>query len=90
VSVFCSDEDLRSRLADELEEVRRMLDRMGEELSADLQVLMRHGVPLQTVDIAGQILGYVANVVRASDPAAAVDGIGMCELRTRLQRQTTA
>lgn len=65
-----------------------MLDEMGEELSADLEVLMRHGVSLQTVDIAGQILGHIANVVRADDSDSAVERIGMCELRARLQKQT--
>jgi len=64
-----------------------MLDQMGEELSADLDVLMRHGVPLQTVDIAGQILGHIANIVRSDDPDSAVERIGMCELRARLEKQ---
>lgn len=67
-----------------------MLDEMGEELSADLEVLIRHGVALQTVDIAGQILGHVANIVRADDSEAAVERIGMCELRARLQKQKVA
>ena len=78
------------RLARELEHVRRMLDEMGEELSADLEVLMRHGVPLQTVDIAGQILGHIASIVRSDDPDAAVERIGMCELRARLEKQKVA
>ncbi|MGE5563441.1 MAG: hypothetical protein ACM3ZV_09035 [Bacillota bacterium] len=84
------DEELRLRLARELEHVRRMLDEMGEQLSADLEVLMRHGVPLQTVDIAGQILGHIANIVRSDDPHAAVERIGMCELRARLEKQEAA
>lgn len=84
------DEELRLRLAQELENVRHMLDEMGEQLSADLEVLMRHGVPLQTVDIAGQILGHVAAIVRSNDPDAAVERIGMCELRARLEKQTAA
>lgn len=84
------DEELRLRLAQELENVRHMLDEMGEQLSADLEVLMRHGVPLQTVDIAGQILGHIAAIVRSNDPDAAVERIGMCELRARLEKQTAA
>jgi hypothetical protein len=47
---------------------------------------MRHLVSLQSIDIAGQILGHVANVIRSSDPAGAVDRIGMVELRARLTR----
>jgi hypothetical protein len=90
VSAYRDDEELRLRLARELEHVRHMLDEMGEELSADLDVLVRHGVALQTVDIAGQILGHVANIVRADDSDAAVERIGMCELRARLEKQKVA
>ena len=32
------------------------------------RVLMRHSVPLQSVDIVGQILGHIAAVIRSSDP----------------------
>ena len=84
------DEELRLRIAQELEHVRHMLDRMGDDLSADLEVLMRHGVPFQTVDIAGQILGHIATIMRSADPNAAVERIGMCELRARLEKQTVA
>jgi hypothetical protein len=84
------DEELRLRLAQELENVRHMLDLMGEQLSADLDVLRTHGVSLQTVDIAGQILGHIAAIVRSNDPDAAVERIGMCELRARLEKQTAA
>ena len=87
---YREDEELRVRLAQELENVRHMLDLMGEQLSADLDVLMRHGVSLQTVDIAGQILGHIANIVRSDDPDRAVEQIGMCELRARLEKQTVA
>lgn len=82
-----TDDELSLRLAEELEYVRRMLDGMGDALSTDMGVLMRHGVSLQTIDIAGQILGHVATIVRSSDPEAAVDRIGMCELKGRLKRQ---
>ena len=81
-----TDDRLRLRLAEELEYVRRMLDQMGEILSADPLVVSRHMTSLQTVDIAGQILGHVANVTRSSDPMGAVDRIGMCELKARLTR----
>ena len=87
MSAYRDDQELSLRLAGELEHVRQMLDQMGEELSADLDVLMRHGVSLQTVDIAGQILGHIANIVRSDDSNAAVERIGMCELRARLQKQ---
>lgn len=81
------DDELRLRLADELEYARRMLDAMGDELSADLGVVMRHGVSLQTVDIVGQMLGHIATVTRSSAPERAVERIGMCELKARLTRR---
>lgn len=81
-----TDDQLKLRLAEELEYARRMLDAMGDELSADMGVVMRHGVALQTVDIVGQMLGHIAAVTRSSAPERAVDRIGMCELKARLTR----
>ena len=81
-----SEDELRLRLAEELEYARRMLDAMGDELAADMGVIMRHSVALQSVDIVGQMIGHIANVVRSSDPKGAVERIGMCELKARLQR----
>jgi hypothetical protein len=83
-----TDDQLRVRLAEELEYARRMLDAMGDELSADMGVVMRHAVALQTVDIVGQMLGHIASVTRSSSPDRAVDRIGMCELKSRLTRRS--
>ena len=83
-----TDDQLKMRLAEELEYARRMLDAMGDELSADMGVVMRHSVALQTIDIVGQLLGHVAAVTRSSDPVGAVERIGMCELKARLTRYT--
>ena len=76
--------DLERRLADELEHARHMLVEMGDELAMNEDVVAEHGVALQAVDIVGQMLGHIANVVRADDRDAAVDRIGMCELKARL------
>ena len=81
-----TDDLLRIRLAEELEYTRRMIETMGDTLSADPQLVMRHMVALQSIDIVGQILGHVANVIRSSDPDGAVDLIGMCDLKGRLRR----
>ena len=81
---------LKLRLAEELDYARRMLDSMGDAFSADPALLMRHSVPLQSIDIVGQILGHIAAVVRSSDPGGAVDRIGMCELKARLKRTSIA
>lgn len=74
------------RLAEELDYTRRMLDVMGGELASDGLIVARHMTALQSVDIVGQILGHVASVIRSSDPAGAVDRIGMSDLKARLTR----
>lgn len=71
-------------LAEELDHARRMLEEMGDELALDSVVVTEHGLALQAVDIVGQMIGHIANVVRAKDRSAAVEGIGMCELRAKL------
>ena len=83
-----TDDALKLRLAEELEYARRMVETMGDSLSADPGVVMRHMVSLQSVDIVAQILGHIANVVRSSDPEGAVERIGMSELKARLKRQS--
>ena len=83
-----TDDRLRQRLAEELEYARRMLDIMGDALASDGAVVVRHGTSLQSVDIVGQMLGHIANVVRSSDPDGAVELIGMAELKARLQRRS--
>jgi hypothetical protein len=83
-----TDDQLRVRLAEELEYARRMLDVMGDELSADMGMVMRHGVALQTIDIVGQMLGHIAAVTRSSRPDRAVERIGMGELKKRLTRSS--
>jgi hypothetical protein len=60
---------------------------MGDELSSDALFVGRHLAELQTVDIVGQMLGHIASVVRSSDPPAAVEAIGMSELKARLMRR---
>jgi len=84
-----TDDPLRLRLSEELDYARRLLDTMGDELAADLLIVSRHPTSLQSIDILGQMLGHFANVIRASDPEAAVERIGMCELKARLQRKAT-
>ena len=63
-----------------------MLDMMGDALSADPRRRRAACTSLQSVDIVGQMLGHIANVVRSSDPDGAVERIGMGELKGRLQR----
>ena len=76
--------DLDRTLAEQLDHARDLLVTMGDELAMNQDVVADHGVALQAVDIVGQILGHIANVVRADDRRAAVDRIGMCELKATL------
>ena len=71
-------------LAAELDHVRDMLVMMGDELAMSPEIIAEHGMALQAVDIVGQMLGHIANVVRAEDPRSAIDRIGMCELKAKL------
>ena len=86
-AIALTDDQLRLRLAEELEYARRMLAAMGDELSADGLVVSRHLAELQTVDIVGQMLGHIVAVIRSSDPQAAVEAIGMGALKARLLRR---
>ena len=72
------------RLAAELDLARKMLLTMGDELAGSLEVVADHGVALQAVDIVGQMLGHIANVVRADDRRDAIERIGMGELKAKL------
>jgi hypothetical protein len=81
-----TDDPLLLRLAEELEYARRMLEAMGETLSADGLLVARHLTALQSVDIVAQMIGHIADVVRSSDPAGAVERIGMHNLKARLTR----
>lgn len=83
-----TDDVLSLRLAEELEYARRLLDSMGDDLCNDPPVVMRHSVSLQAIDIVGQMLGHIANVVRSSEPPATVERIGMCDLKARLTRRS--
>ena len=85
-SLIPTDDELKIRLAEELEYARRMLEAMGDTLSNDSAVVMRHMVSLQSIDIISQLLGHIAAVTRSSDPIGAVQRIGMCELKARLMR----
>ena len=71
-------------LAAELDHARDMLMMMGDELAMSAEIVAEHGTALQAVDIVGQMLGHIANVVRADDRNSAIARIGMCELKTKL------
>lgn len=71
-------------LAAELDHARDMLVMMGDELAMSPELVAEHGTALQAIDIVSQLIGHIANVVRAEDRTAAIDCIGMCELKIKL------
>jgi hypothetical protein len=80
-------EDIDGRVAEELAFVRRLLEALSDELVVEPIVVQRHARALQGFDLAGQILGHLAEVLTAKDREAAIREIGMEELRTRLLRK---
>jgi hypothetical protein len=78
---------LDARLADELGYVQRLLENFGDELVAEPLILNRYGRSLQSLDLAGQILGHVAAIIAAQDKSEVVEQIGMEDLRARLKRK---
>ena len=83
-----TDDPLRLRLAEELDYARRMINALGDTLAADNMVVVRHGAVMQSLDIVGQMIGHVSNVVRAEEPDEVVQSIGMSELKARLLRRS--
>ena len=78
--------DLDARLSREIGLVRELLEKLGDELTEEPAVLMRHTRALQSFDLANQILGHISAILVADDRRAAVQAIGMEELRGRLLR----
>jgi len=62
------------RVADDLRRVTDLLDRVGEVLAGDEEVVERHGAELQNLDIASQVIAAVSAVIEGygdPDPEAA-------------------
>lgn len=77
---------LPQRLAEELAYVGRMLETLGDDLSAEPMIVVRYADKLQNLDLASQILGHLATLLVAEQPELAVKAISMGSLRNRLQR----
>jgi hypothetical protein len=80
---------LMLRTAEELAFVSRRLEALGNDLTNDTHVVMRHGASLQELDISMQILGHIARLLAADRPEEMVKSIGMTDLRRRLQRNSS-
>ena len=75
---------LQQRLSEELVELKRIVDALGEELAGEPAMLERHAAGMQQFDLMSQTLGHLARVLIAPDPVEAVGEIGMDSLRKRL------
>lgn len=79
---------LNSRLAEEILLIARIIEQLGDEFAEEPLFVARHGQSLQQVDVAIQVLGHIANIIRAEDPNAAISEIGMQALVARLCRKS--
>lgn len=82
-----SENMLDHRLAEEIDCIVRRLELVGGVLVDDPAVLARHGVTLQSIDLVNQLLRHLSRVVIAADKDAAVERIGMVDLKARLTRK---
>lgn len=80
-------DELDSRIAEEIDHARRLLEDVGDELTDDPVLLQRHADALQRFDIACQIISHLGAVIGAPDRMAAIEGVTMLELKSRLLRK---
>lgn len=83
-----SDDLVDRRLAEEIDYARRLLLARGERLVSDATVVARHSSMPQSFDVVAQMLGHLGSVVGAADREAAIDRIGMADLRGRIRRRS--
>jgi hypothetical protein len=76
-------------VAAELARVKRMLDAVSDELTDDIDILMRHERAIQNFDIAAMIVAELAEVMAADDREAAIGKVQMHDLRSRLSGRLT-
>ena len=79
---------LNSRLAEEILLIARTIEQLGDKFAEERLFVVRHGQSLQQVDVAVQVLGHIASIIRAEDPNAAISEIGMQALVGRLCRKS--
>jgi len=85
-----TDDALDLRLSQEMAYARRLLEELGDRLVNDPIIIQRHTEALQGIDLIGQLLGHLSEVIAAADRPAAVERIGMQDLKTRLRRTALA
>lgn len=78
---------LQQRLSEELVTLKRIIDKVGEDLAGEPAMLDRHAGSMQQFDIVSQTLGHLARLLIAPDPVGSIGNIGMDSLRKRLERE---
>lgn len=76
---------LEAQIARELRYAQALLDHLSEPLLNDFMLVSQYSRNLQEIDRVRQLLGHLAEILGAVDKSAAIDKIGMFELRCRLQ-----
>lgn len=73
-------EESAARLSDDLRIVSALLDKLGEELASDMEIVTGHGPALQNLDIAMQVISAVATMMD-SDGELDLEMIKLAALR---------
>jgi hypothetical protein len=82
-------EPLERRIAAELARVKKALDAISDELTDDVDILVRHQRILQNFDIAAMVIEEIAEVMAAENPERALAEVKMHDLRSRLSGRQT-
>lgn len=77
---------LRLKIAEELEQARDEIERLGAILCSDARFMKSHMVALQALDMLGQQQLALAAILRSDDPQAAIAGTPLETLRNRLEQ----
>lgn len=76
-------------IAEELGQLKKTLDEIGDALTEDSAILVAHEQTLQKLDIAAAVIESLAHVMAAEDRRGAIAKIPMHDLRSRLSGSAT-
>ena len=77
-------------VADILTELSSEIEQLGERLCSDPAIVANHMAQLQVIDLIGQQQRWLAAMLRADCPLAAIDTIGVEALRERFRTEPGA
>ncbi len=79
-------EDLRIKIAAELDQLREDMEEIGVQLCLDEEIMLRCMSHLQRLDEMGQRSNWLAALVRAPDPTEVIPEITLQSLADRMKR----